>query len=277
MSRRPLWTHLVGVVAAVVVAVLLLVTLIPYGASSLFSPPLKGYSSLRFELLYYLIVALLPVAIWLIPPLVRHLGIGMIGIHRMILGRSWFYVRFPRPSPLRFRNTLLMSLAPFAVDMLAIVEIEYYLGNLTRRALTGSFFVAPTFLLLAGAITAVIPGAWLVNELGLRLLNPAKGEVLRASGLFDSFLGPLSAVALLVSFVTTLQSAHFSYAEGAFALGVWAVRLFPPVLIAVSVYRLFIEPRVIPKLEIWCQTKGIVVRDDLSKVLETISQGPTKQ
>jgi hypothetical protein len=275
MSRKPLLIHLAGIVAAVLVAVLLLVTLIPYGASHLFSPPLKGYSSLRAELFYYLIVALLPVAIWLIPPLTRHLGMGMIGIHRLILGRSGFYVRYPKRSPLRFRNTLLMSLAPFAVDILAIVEIEYYLGNLSSRASTGSIIVAPTLLLLAAAITAVIPGAWLVNELGLRLLNPAKAEVLPASALFDSFLGPLSALALLVSFVTTLQSAHFSYEEGAFALGVWAVRLFPPVLIAVSVYRLFIEPRVFPKLEIWCETKGIVVRQDLPKVLETIGQAPT--
>jgi hypothetical protein len=276
MSRTPLLIHLVGIVVCVVVAVVLLLTLVPYGASTLFSPPLRGYSSLRFELFYYLIVALLPVAIWLVPPLNRHLGMEMIRIHRIILGRSGFYVRFPKRTPLRFRNTLLMSLAPFAVDMLAIVEIEYYLGNLSSRASIGSIAVAPTLLLLAAAITAIIPGAWLVNELGLRLLNPAKGEVVRASGLFDSFLGPLSVVALLVSFVTTLQSAHFSYEEGAFALGVWAVRLFPPVLIAVSVYRLFIEPRVIPKLEAWCDTRGIVVREDLSKVLETISQGPNR-
>ncbi len=55
------------------------------------------------------------------------------------------------------------------------------------------------------------------------------------------------------------------------------MRLFPPVLIAVSVYRLYVEPRVIPKLEIWCEAKGIVVRDDLSKVLEAISQGPSKR
>jgi hypothetical protein len=270
MSRSPLWIHLLGITATVAVAVTLLVTLVPYGASSLFSPPLKGYSSLRSELFYYLAVALVPVAIWLVPPLVRHLGMGMVGIHRLILGRSGFYVRFPGRSPLRFRNTLLMSLAPFAVDMLAIVEIEYFLGNLSSRALTGSFFVAPTCLLLAGVITALIPGAWLVNEIGLRLLNPSKGEVVRASALFDSFLGPISAVALLVSFVTTLQSAHFSYEEGAFALGVWAVRLFPPVLIAVSIYRLYIEPRVIPKLEIWCERQGFIIREDLSKVLESM-------
>jgi len=276
MSRASLWTHVAGILVAIAVAVLLLVSLIPYTANMLFSPPLKGYSSLRFELLYYLTVALVPVLIWLIPPVSRHLGIFMIWIHRKILGRSGFYIRFPRRSPLRFRTTVLMSLAPFAVDMLAIVEVEYYLGNLTRRASIGSIFVAPSLLLLAGIITAVIPGAWLVNELGLRLLNPSKGEVLRASQLFDGVLGPLSAVALLVSFVTTLDSAHFSYEEGAFALGVWAVRLFPPVLIAVSFYRLYIEPRVLPKLEAWCETRGFSVREELSKVLETMGQGVAK-
>ena len=52
------------------------------------------------------------------------------------------------------------------------------------------------------------------------------------------------------------------------------MRLFPPVFIAVSVYLLYREPRVIPKFEVWCGRQGFSIREDLSKVLERMSEGP---
>ena len=50
-----------------------------------------------------------------------------------------------------------MSLGPFAIDMLAIVEIEHFFGNLTLTPTGRGFFVAPILLVLAGVITAMIP------------------------------------------------------------------------------------------------------------------------
>ena len=130
--------------------------------------------------------------------------------------------------------------------------------------------MSPALVLLAALITALVPGAWLLSELGLRLLNPKKGEVIRASAIFDGLLGPVSAVALLVSFITTLEGANYSYEAATFALAVWVLRLFPPVLAAVSVYRLLVEPRVLPSLVLWCERENIPVRMDLSQALETI-------
>jgi hypothetical protein len=273
MAARPWKTHLLGLLATSLVATFLLVTLVPYLARTLFSPPLRGYGA-RFELLYYLIVAMIPVLVWLIPAFVRQLAHTAYNAHRALLGRSGFYIRYPIPSPPHFRTTLVMSLGPFAVDLLAIVEIEHFLGDLTTRttgaANTRGFYIAPVFLLLAGLLTALIPGAWIINELGLRLANPKTGEITRASAVFDGILGPLGTIALLVSFITTLESANYSYEAAAFALAVWAVRLFPPVLAAVTVYRLIVEPRVLPSLQEWCNQQKILVKQDLPQTLEAI-------
>ena len=271
MSWRPWKTHLLGLLATSLVSILLLVTLIPYLARTLFSPPLRGYGA-RFELLYYLTVALIPVLVWLIPAFVRKLAHAAYNAHKSLLGRSGFYIRYPKPSPPHFRTTLVMSLGPFAVDLLAIVEIEHFLGDLTTRTNTTGrgFYIAPLFLLLAALITALIPGAWIINELGLRLANPKTGEIIRASSVFDGILGPLGTLALLVSFITTLQSANYSYETASFALAAWAIRLYPPVLAAVTVYRLYVEPRALPSLEEWCNQQNIPVKQDLAKTLETI-------
>lgn len=274
MSRRPSRMHLLGVVATAIVAAGLLSTLVPYCAENLFNPPLKGYNRITGELFYYLVIALIPVLLWLIPSLVRRLAHLMVEVHERFFGRAGFYIRFPTDRSLRFRTTFLMALGPFAVDMLAIVNVEYYFTNLHQSAARGSVIISPLLLLLAAAITTFIPGAWLVGQLGLRLLKPKRGEVVSASAIFDGALGPLSAVALLVSFVTTLQSASFSYEAGAFALGVWALRLFPPVLVAVSLYRFWIEPRVLPDLEAWLDHQGIGVRKDLAGTLEALRGAP---
>jgi hypothetical protein len=274
MSWKPWTVHLLGLLTISLVTVVLLLTLVPYAARSFFTPPLRGYAGVRFELLYYFTIALIPIGLWLVPSFLRFLARITFSAHKSFLGRSGFYVRLPNGSPPRFSTTLLMSLGPFAIDILAIVEVEHFLGELSTR--TRGFYVAPVLLLLAGIITALIPGAWIISELGLRLLIPKTGEVLRASALFDGFLGPLSAVALLVSFITTLAGANYSYETAAFALAVWAVRLFPPVLAAVTIYRMYVEPKVLPSLEAWCDQENIPVNKDLPRNLESmrLSSGP---
>ena len=80
----------------------------------------------------------------------------------------------------------------------------------------------------------------------------------------------MSAVALLVSFITSLESASYSYEAATFVLGVWALRLFPPVLAAVTVYRVLVEPRVLPVLQAWCDKEGITIKQNLAETLEAI-------
>lgn len=277
MAWKPSRVHLLGVAATVAVAIVLLLTVIPWAARDLFSPSLRGFGGLRAEPFYYLAVALIPVVLWLVPAFVRWLARTTYGAHKALFGRSGFYVRFPVERPFRFRTTVLMCLGPFAVDMLAIVEIEYFFGNLTQIANPRGFFVAPALLLLAGFLTALIPGAWLVDTLDIRLVNPKRGEVTRAAALFEGVLGPLGTVALLVSFITTLHEANYSYEQGLFVLGVWAVRLFPPILAAVSVFRVVVEPNVLPSLKTWCDRSGIPVRTDLSAALENVRTQPAER
>src|SRR5207249_6944881 len=62
--------------------------------------------------------------------------------------------------------------------------------------------------------------------------------------------------AILAGFVTLLDTSGFSYESALFLLGLWAVRLFPAVFGAVCVYRLAIEPQVLPGLDAWCVRAG---------------------
>lgn len=277
MSTRPWKTHLLGLATTSILSTVLLLTLIPYAARTFFDPPLRGYGGVRFELLYYLTLALIPALLWLVPAFIRHLAHTAYNAHKTLLGRDGFYIRHPTRTPPHFRTTLVMSLGPFAVNLLAIVEIEHFLGDLSSKATSRGFYVAPFLLVLAALITALIPGAWIINELGLRLLNPKTGEIIRANAVFDGLLGPLGTLALLVSFITTLQGANYSYETAAFTLAAWSLRLYPPVLAAVTLYRLYVEPRVLPGLEEWCQQQNIPVEPDLTTTLETIRPHPTQE
>jgi hypothetical protein len=273
MPWKPWQVHLFSLLTISLLAVVLLLTLIPYAARTFFSPPLRGYGGVRFELVYYLTVALIPIALWLVPAFVRYLAHTAYSVHKAIFGRSGFYIRYLTKTPLHFRTSVLMSLGPFGLDMLAIVEVEHFFGNLSTG--TRGFYISPVLLLVAGIVTALIPGAWIINKLGLRLLNPKTGEIIRAGAVYDGYLGPLSTLALLVSFITTLESANYSYEAAAFALGVWALRLFPPLLAAVTIYRLYVEPKVLPSLQSWCDRENIPVKNDLSTTLETIRPLPS--
>lgn len=274
MSWTPGRVHLVGVLVTIAVAVVLLVTVVPFVARELFTPALRGYGSLRAEPFYYLTVALIPVVLWLIPAFGGWLARTTYGAHKAFLGRGGFYVRFPVERSIRFRTTLVMALGPFALDMLAIVEIEYFLGTLGPGEAVRGLFVAPALLLLAGLITALVAGPWLVDALDVRLVQSKRGEVTRVAAVYEGLLGPVGAAALLVSFITTLHEANYSYEQGLFTLAVWAVRLFPPILAAVSIYRVMVEPRRLPGLRGWCDREGIPIRAGLAATLDTVRAGP---
>jgi hypothetical protein len=269
MTRRPAVVHLVGILAAGVVSIVLLSTLVPFLVNLVF-PPAARTAGIRAVPIYYLALALIPAIFWLVPPFVRALARGSFGSHKLVLGKSGFYLRFPLRRKVRFRDTVLMSLGPFALDLLVISEVTYFVSLPDVRLLGRGLVAIPALFVLAGLLTALVPGAWLLGALDIRLVNPSKGEVVRTAELFESVLGPVGAIALLASFITTLHAVNYSYEQGLVGLGEWAVRLFPPVLLAVSVYRLVVEPDVLPSLEAWCEREGIPVQDSLSDVLSEL-------
>ena len=249
--------HVLGFVVVLGVALLL-----HYGLL----PALGRRVGIRETPAYFLAVALVPVALWLIPAFSRALARGAFEAHRKLFGKGGVYVRLPGSEPIRLRDTLLMSVGPFAIDVLVMAEILFLQGTADLRQLVVGFVAFP-ILLLAGLLTSLLPGAWLLDALDLRLVNPARGEVIRPAEWFERTLGPVGAVAFLAGFVTLLHTSGYSYESALFLLGLWAVRLFPAVFGAVCVYRLAIERRVLPTLEAWCAREGIETRKALPRVL----------
>jgi hypothetical protein len=249
--------HLLGFVVILGVALLLHFGLLP---------ALGRRVGIRETPAYFLAVALLPVALWLIPTFSRALAHGAYAAHRALFGRGGVYVRLPMPEPIRVRDTVLMSIGPFAIDILIMAEILFLQGTADLRQLVVGFVAFP-ILLLAGLLTSLLPGAWLLDGLELRLIQSARGEVVRPAEWFERTLGPVGAVAILAGFVTLLHTSGYSYESALFLLGLWAVRLFPAVFGAVCVYRLVIEPKVLPTLEAWCTKQGIETRKALPSVL----------
>ena len=218
---------------------------------------------------YFLALALVPVALWLIPAFSRALARGAYAAHRRLFGKDGVYVRLPAVEPIRVRDSLLMSIGPFAIDLLVMAEIVDLQVTDPRQlaAALVAGLVAFPILLLAGHLTSLLPGAWLLDALELRLINAARGEVVRPAEWFERTLGPVGAVAILAGFVTLLHTSGFSYETALGLLGLWAVRLFPAVFGAVCLYRLVIEPQVRPSLVGWCASEGIEARGDLSRIL----------
>lgn len=259
-------THLLGVLIVAVVALVLHYFVLP--VLRLRVP------DLRPEPLYWLalIAALLPLVLWLIPRFSRGLARVTYGFHRRFLGKGGTYVRLPVATPVRFRDTVLLAIGPFAIDLFVISEVLYLLAP---KAATASRFGLAGFvlvLLLAGLLTSLLPGAWLLAALELRFINPSRGEVVRPAEIFERTVGPAGAVFLLASYVTLLHTSEsLSYEAALFDLGLWTVRLFPAVLGAVCVYRLVVEPRVLPALRVWCAKAGIRTRSTLSTDLQTLA------
>ncbi|HYM39923.1 MAG TPA: hypothetical protein VEY12_07250 [Thermoplasmata archaeon] len=274
---RPGVIHLIGCVATLAVALVLLNTGFPEVIRLVF-PRAQGPVGVRGEAIDYLFLALVPVVVWLIPPVVRALGRATHHTHRFLLGRSGFYVRFPTPRTVRFRDTVVHALGPFAINLVVISEIEYYLSGAEAITFNRVLFSIP-LLLLAGVVTSLLPGGWLVDALDLRLVNPAKGEIVREAAVFEGLLGPIGALALLVSFVTLAHSVGDSYEAGIVLLALWAARMFPPVLAAVSVYRILIEPDVLPGLRAWAEREGLPVTPSVESALAGLrpaTQGVTE-
>src|SRR5437879_7882717 len=93
------------------------------------------------------------------PSFSRALARGAFEAHRRLLGKGGIYVRLPIPAPVRFRDTALMAIGPFAIDVLLMAEVLYLLGAADLRQLQVGLVAFP-ILLLAGLLTSLIPGAW---------------------------------------------------------------------------------------------------------------------
>src|SRR5205809_360657 len=130
------------------------------------------------------------------------------------------------------------------------------------------------------AIALVPVALWLVPAFSRALARGAYethrklfGEVVRPAEWFERTVGPVGAVALLAGFVTLLNAYVGSYERALVDLGLWAVRLFPAVFGAVCVYRLVVEPQVLPSLVAWCARQGIETRTALPNVLAEWAAG----
>ncbi len=259
MDRGVVRTHLLGFAVVLGVAILFLLLLFPRFGGRIVE---------RSFPIYFLSVSVVPVALWLLPPFVRVLTHATFKAHQGIAGRGGSYVRVPEERNRRFRDTVLMAIGPFSIGLFVVSEILYLTetGSVELRDLQRGLIGFP-LLLLAGALVSLAPGAWLLDALEVRLVVPKRGEIVRAAEMFERIIGPVGAVALLGSFVILVHTSGDSYEAGLILLGLWALRLFPPVLGAVCVYRLVVEPRILPSLEAWCGTEGIEARVSLPQVL----------
>lgn len=260
--------HIVGCLVVLAAAIVLLLAVFPSLVSE-YVPSTARYVGIRGEAIDFFLIALVPVLVWLVPPIVRGLARLTHRGHQAFLGKSGFYVRIPTPRRVRFRDTVVMALGPLAIDLVVISEIVYFLSDADAKTFGAKLFAVP-LLLLAGVVTSLLPGPWLAGALDLRLVNPAKAEIVREAALFEGLLGPLAALALLVSFVTTAHAEGDSYTQGVVILGLWATRMFPAVLVAVSVYRIVVEPDVLPSLAAWTAKAGIPTMPSLEGVLASL-------
>ncbi len=272
MVSRTGKVHLVGCLIVLAAAVFLLLVVFPPFVA-LYVPATARFVGVRGEAIDFFLIALVPVVVWLVPPVVRGLARLTHRGHQALLGKSGFYVRFATPRRTRFRGTLAMALGPLAIDLMVISEIVYFLSDADARTFGPRLFAVP-LLLLAGVVTSLLPGPWLAAALDLRLVNPSKAEIVREASLFEGLLGPVAAIALLVSFVTTAHAEGDSYTQGVVILALWATRMFPAVLVAVSVYRIVIEPDVLPGLEAWAAKQGIETLPSLEGMLEGLRTVP---
>src|SRR5256712_2185548 len=187
---RPARTPILGFVVVFAVALIL-----HYG----FLPFFGRRVGIRETPAYFLAIALVPVALWLVPAFSRALARGAYEAHRKLFGKEGVYVRLPAAEPVRLRDTVLMSIGPFAIDVLVMAEIVYVQAT-DARQLTAALvagLVAFPILLLAGLLTSLLPGAWLLDGLELRLVNPARGEGVRPPGWVERALRPGGAMAVL--------------------------------------------------------------------------------
>src|SRR2546425_3130368 len=212
--------HILGFVVVLAVALFLHYGVLPFFVRRV---------GIRETPAYFLAIALVPIALWLVPAFSRALARGAYEVHRKIFGRGAVYVRLPAAEPIRARDTLLMSIGPFAIDVLVMAE-TVFLQATDARQLTAALvagFVAFPILLLAGLVTSLLPGAWLLDALELRLINPARGEGVRPAGGFEGALGPVGAMGILAGVGRQAQQVGDPHDLAALILRLQARGRFP--------------------------------------------------
>src|SRR5205814_1839043 len=107
----------------------------------------------------------------------------------------------------------------------------------------------------------------------LRSSGPSHDRRIAHIGRWPARVASTFACRSLGRFVALLHTSGYSSEAGIFLLTIWAVRLFPPVLGAVCVYRLWVEPRILPSLEAWCSTEAIQVRSSLPEIMDDWAKG----
>ena len=98
-------THILGFIVVLAVALVL-----HYG----FLPFFGRRVGIRETPAYFLAIALVPVSLWLVPAFSRALARGAYEAHRKLFGGEGVYIRLPAAEPVRLRDTILMSIGPFA-------------------------------------------------------------------------------------------------------------------------------------------------------------------
>ncbi len=254
MTAKPWVTHMLGLLAVTLLALLSLEVLL-------------GKKSARDLSLLYAWVAIVPMVVWLLPPLVRTLAKGSFRLHQLFKGTTGFYIQLPPAGPARFSKTVVMALGPFSLNLLLLAQIVYLRGSWDIRYLRTGFIAFPTLLVLVGLLTSLPPGVWLLDALNLRFVDTKAGAILPVSEVYQRYLGPMGGVAALGSFIFLLHTAGYSYETGLLFLFAWMATLFPPILAATCVYRLVVEPWVLPKLQRWCGGEGIGAARSLGEAL----------
>src|SRR5437879_12662112 len=160
MVRAATRAHLAGFASVLAVAVLLLLSLFPVLGRRIATRDLP---------IYFITVAVVPIVLWVFPPFVRALARSTYRAHRAMAGKGGFYVRVPRPREIRFRDTLLLAVGPFAIDLFVMSEILYLFGPAAVQDVRFGLIAFPILLLLAGLLTCLVPGTSLPDALQVRV------------------------------------------------------------------------------------------------------------
>src|SRR2546427_3176164 len=108
-------THILGFVVVLAVALLLHYGVLPFFGRRV---------GIRETPAYFLAIALLPVALWLVPAFSRALARGAYEAHLKLFGRAGVYVRLPAAEPVPLRDTILMSIGPFPIALPGMAQVE---------------------------------------------------------------------------------------------------------------------------------------------------------
>src|SRR5437879_5422188 len=119
------------------------------------------------------------------------------------------------------RTHTLGFVVVLAVALLLHYGVLPFFGRRVGIRETPAYFLAIALVPIAlSLVTSLLPGAWLLDALELRLIKPARGEVVRPAEWFERTLGPVGAVAILAGFVTLLHTSVFSYESALLLLGI---------------------------------------------------------